>query len=231
MTQPPPPPPVPGSFGPMQPPDPNLRRKTNILVWVLLGIAGIVVAGGLAIVGGAYYVVKSVAVSGNTLKTIANVVTTINPDLEVVSMDGDTVKVRIKSTGDEVEVKLSDLQNGKIDVKTRDGRVVVNGKGRTPDWLPKYPAVKGEPITQIEKRSEEKGTLVFHTDDDTEKVLSFYESELKKAGFKVGSKSAVEGNEHSVRIKAESGARTVQVTSMTHSDWTIVTVIYSLPAN
>ncbi len=215
----------------MQPPDPNIKKKTNILVWILLGIAGIVVAGGLALVGGAYYVVKSVAVPGNALKTIANVVTTINPDLEVISMDGDTVKVRIKSTGEEAEVKLSDLQNGKIDVKTKDGRVVVNGKGRTPDWLPKYPAVKGEPITQIEKRSEEKGSLVFHTEDDTEKVLSFYESELKKAGFVVSSRSAVEENQRSVRIKAESGARSLQVTSTSPGDWTIVTLIYSLPAN
>ncbi len=215
----------------MQPPDPNIKKKTNILVWVLLGIAGIVVAGGLALVGGAYYVVKSVTVPGNSLKTIANVITTINPDLEVISMDGDTVKVRVKSTGDEAEVKLSDLQNGRIDVKTRDGRVVVNGKGRTPDWLPKYPAIKGEPITQIEKRSEEKGTLVFRTDDDTGKVIAFYQSELKKAGFTVSSHSTVEGDKEAVRIKADSGARSVQVTSTTHNDWTIVTVIYSLPAN
>ena len=229
MTQ--PTPPIPGSFGPMQPPDPNIRKKTNILVWILLGFAGIVVAGGLALVGGAYYVVKSVAVPGNALKTIANVVTTINPDLEVISMDGDTVKVRVKSTGDEAEVKLSDLQNGKIDVKTRDGRVVVNGKGRTPDWLPKYPAVKGEPITQVEIRSEEKGTLVFHTDDATERVISFYESELKKAGFGISSKSAVEGDDGAIRIKAESGARSVQVTSTSRGDWTIVTLIYSLPSN
>ena len=215
----------------MAPPDPNMKKKTNILVWVLLGIAGIVVAGGLALVGGAYYVVKSLTVPGNSLKTIANVITTINPDLEVISMDGDTVKVRVKSTGDEAEVKLSDLQNGKIDVKTRDERVVVNGKGRTPDWLPKYPAIKGEPITHIEKRSEEKGILVFRTDDDTGKVIPFYESEFKKAGFNVSSESTMAGDERAVRIKADSGARSVQVTSTTHSDWTIVTLIYSLPAN
>ena len=67
-----------------------MGKKTNIVVWVLLGIAGLLVAGVLIVAGSAYYFVKQVAGTGNPAMAIAKIITTLNPDLEVISMDGDT---------------------------------------------------------------------------------------------------------------------------------------------
>ena len=79
------PPPIPGSFGPMPGNDPSQKKKTNIVVWVLLGIAGLVVAGVLIAAGSAYYFVKQVANSGGPGMAIVKLITTLNPDLEVIS--------------------------------------------------------------------------------------------------------------------------------------------------
>ena len=159
------PPPVPSSFGPMPDPSPGQQRKTNTLVYVLLGIAAFIIVGGIVVVGGAYYFVKNTISSGNAGPAIVKLVTALNPDLEVISMDGDSVKVRVKSTGEETEVNLSDLKRGKIDIQSKEGRVIVGGKGKLPDWLPNYPGISGEPITHVESTRDEKGTLVFKTGD------------------------------------------------------------------
>lgn len=222
------PPPIPGPYGPMPPTDPNQKKKTNIVVWVLLGIAAFIVVGGIVLVGGAVYFVKQVAGSGNPGMAIAKVITALNPDLEVISMDGETVKVRVKSTGEEAEVNLSDLQRGKIDIKTKDGRVVVGGKGKIPDWLPKYPGMKGDPIVQVESQGNENGNLVYQTNDNASKVSSFYESEFKVAGFTVTSQSAVDGEEGVVITKADSGAKSATIKVIQGNNKTVVSVKYSL---
>ena len=229
MTPQPQPPPIPGSFGPLPGPDPSQRKKTNIVVWVLLGIAGLIVAGVLLAAGSAYYFVKQVAGSGNPAMAIAKIVTTLNPDLEVISIDGDTVRVRVKSSGQETEINISDIRKGKIDIKSPEGRVVIGGTARMPDWLPKYPGMEGDPVTQVESRSKGKGTLVFHTGDSVEKVAQWYEQTLQSEHFTVERKADNTGagsiKLDAVVIKGESGAKDVLVTIV---DGTLVTLVYSL---
>ena len=206
-----------------------MRKKTNIVVWVLLGIAGLLVAGVLIVAGSAYYFVKQVAGTGNPAMAIAKIITTLNPDLEVISMDGDTVKVRVKSSGQETEINISDIRKGKIDIKSPDGRVVIGGNAKMPDWLPKYPGMEGDPVTQVESTSKGKGTLVFRTGDSVEKVAQWYEQTLRSEHFTVERKMSNAGADSikidAVVIKAESGAKDVVVTIV---DGALVTLVYSL---
>ncbi len=225
MTQPPQPPPVPSSFGPVPGPNPSQQKKTNVVVWVLLGIAGLLIAGVLIAAATTYYFVKQVAGSGNPAIAIAKVITTLNPDLEVISMDGDTVRVRVKSTGQETEINISDIKKGKIDIKSPDGRVVIGGKARMPDWLPKYPGMEGDPVTQVESLAKGKGTVVFHTSDKVEKVTAWYEQTFKDGGFTVERKVNLSAAQNVAILKAESGAKDVVVTVV---DGTLVTLVYSL---
>ena len=222
MTQ---PPPMPSSFGPMPGPNPSQQKKTNIVVWVLLGIAGLIIAGLLIVAATTFYFVKKVAGSGNPAIAIAKVITTLNPDLEVISMDGDTVRVRLKSTGQETEINIGDIKRGKIDIKSPDGRVVIGGKARMPEWLPKYPGMEGDPVTQVESLEKGKGTIVFHTPDKVDKVATWYEQTLKDGGFTVERKVNLSEEKNVAVLKAESGAKEVVVTVV---DGTLVTLVYSL---
>lgn len=225
MTQPPQPPPMPGSFGPMPGPNPSQQKKTNVVVWVLLGIAGVLIAGVLIAAATTYYFVKQVAGSSNPAIAIAKVITTLNPDLEVISMDGDTVRVRVKSTGQETEINIGDIRKGKIDIKSPEGRVVIGGKARMPEWLPQYPGMEGDPVTQVESLKKGKGTLVFHTPDRVDKVTAWYEQTLKEHGFTVERKVNLSEEKSVAVLKAESGAKDVVVTVV---DGTLVTLVYSL---
>ena len=219
------PPPIPGSFGPMPGPNPSQQKKTNIVVWVLLEIAGLLVAGILIAAASTYYFVKQVAGSGNPAMAIAKIIATLNPDLEVLSMDGDTVRVRVKSTGQETEINISDIKKGKIDIKSPDGRVVIGGKARMPGWLPKYPGMEGDPVTQVESIEKGKGTVIFRTPDKVDKVISWYEQTLKEGGFTVERKVNLSEEKNVAVLKAESGAKEVVVTII---DGTLVTLVYSL---
>ena len=214
---------MPGSFGPMPGPNPSQQKKTNVVVWVLLGIAGLLIAGVLIAAATTYYFVKQVAGSSNPAIAIAKVITTLNPDLEVISMDRDTVRVRVKSTGQETEINISVIKRGKIDIKSPEGRVVIGGKARMPDWLPKYPGM--DPVTQVESLAKGKGTVVFHTPDKVDKVTAWYEQILKDGGFTVERKVNLSAAQNVAILKAESGAKDVVVTVV---DGTLVTLVYSL---
>ena len=205
-------------------------KGTKLVVWILLGIAGLIVVSVLVLAGGVYFLAKSVKNSGNPSMAVAKIVTAMNPDLEVISTDEETntVRVRMKSTGEEVKLSLNDLQMGKIEITTKDGTVRVGGKSKAPDWVPLYPSMKGRPMTQVESRAKGEGTIVYQTNEDVSAIGAYYEEQLKERGFSVEKVDGSNGASGGIVIKAESAARKLKVEIGGGAGVTIVSLTYSL---
>jgi hypothetical protein len=106
------PPTPPGFPPPMQqqfPQAPPPAKKSNVLLWVLLGIGGLVLMVVLAVGVGGFFVYRTVKKAGfdpdlmrsNPGLAMAKMATAFNPDAEVVSTNDrtGTVVIREKSTG------------------------------------------------------------------------------------------------------------------------------------
>ena len=88
---------------------PPPAKKSNVLLWVLLGIGGLIFVAVLAVGVGSFFVYRAVKKAGfdpdlmrtNPGLAVAKMATAFNPDAEVVSTDdrAGTVVIREKSTG------------------------------------------------------------------------------------------------------------------------------------
>jgi hypothetical protein len=194
-----PPPPPPGL--------PTAKKGLSPLAWVGIG-CGVLLLLVLIAMGACGLFVKN-KVQGfadNPEMTLAEAMVAANPDFEKVSSDADakTITVRNKKTGEEVTLNLADIKEGRWEVTTKEGTTTMGKEGLTvtdaegkvstygaptsqlPDWLPKYPNTTGEPSGAFESTSPEGKTATFTiaTADPVDQVLTFYETELKGAGFK-----------------------------------------------
>jgi hypothetical protein len=179
----------------------------------------------------------------NPTMTAAKIAVRMNPDLELVSSDDahNTITVKDKKTGETTTINADDAKNGKWSIKTDKGTATFDassGKGinvqatdekgqkstttfggtsapqNLPSWVPIYPggSVQG---TTIDTTNNEGRTAAFTvtTKDDSNKVLDYYESQFKSAGFKA-EKSTYNTNGQtggSVSGKSDDGKREASV--------------------
>ncbi len=138
-------PPVPQvSQTPQPAPEPPKKKGLPVLAWVGIGCGTIVllVIIGLVALGG--YAVHKVKQAGfdpalwkkNPTAAAAKIVTTMNPDVEVVSTDNDsqTITLRNKKTGKTVTVDLKDVKNGKFrffDEEGKESTLMIKGNSST----------------------------------------------------------------------------------------------------
>jgi len=178
-------------------------RKTNPLLWILLGVAALIVFASISVLIGAVFVAAKVV--RNPVAAAASLLASTNKDVEIVSRDdaGGTITVRDKSSGKTVTMNVDELKRGRISfsgdgrevvmeagdngihVKSSDGTAVDIGRRKLPDWVPSYPgaSVQGS----FSSNGGEAGTasIAFTTKDSAERVLAFYGDALKKAGLSV----------------------------------------------
>lgn len=133
----------------------------------------------------------------------------MNPDLEIVSSDesAGTITVRDKKKNETITFNAKDFKDGKITVSGKDGTQtidfsggpnggmkVTNDKGEAtfqaggevkdlPSWVPTYPG--GQTVGGMSASNAESKTVSFSvkTSDSVDKVLEFYDSQLKAAGL------------------------------------------------
>ncbi|HYH47757.1 MAG TPA: hypothetical protein VEG34_18895 [Thermoanaerobaculia bacterium] len=198
-----PPPPPPGP--------PTAKKGLSPLAWVGIGCGALLVLGLIAMVAGGIFVKNKVQevtekYGDNPEMAVVEALVAANPDFEKVSSDADakTITVRNKKTGEEITLDMADIKEGRWEVTTKEGKTTVGAEGVTvtdaegkvstygaatgalPAWLPKYPNTTGEPAGAFESTSPEGKTATFTitTADPVDQVLTFYETELKGAGFK-----------------------------------------------
>ena len=114
------------------------KKKTNPLVWILVGCLGLVVISGIIFVAlgmFAFNKAKDVIedVQTNPAKAAAEMMVRMNPDLELVSTDDDaeTMTIRDKTTGKETTLNWSDIAEGKLTFETDGESYTVDGNAPT----------------------------------------------------------------------------------------------------
>jgi hypothetical protein len=85
-------------------------------------------------------------------------------------------------------------------------------------WVPAYPGAAISGIRTKMTRGELSYGFSFHTPDDTEKILSFYQRQLQAAGFKVDVKRGDAGGQ--VHAEDSSGNRSLDLTAAKATDGT-----------
>lgn len=202
-----------------QPPPPP--RKSNVMLWILVGVGGFFLLLVLLVVGGIAYVAHNPAL------LVTKMIHASNPNLEVVSVDQGThlITVHNKETGETFSLTLDDVKNGKLTMKSSNGRATfkVGGGAKLPAWVPNYPGSDPQSSFSAEGQGGESGTFTFKTSDSSEKVTRFYQDQLQSAGLHVTTTTPRvlvardEADKHSITvvIAGDSGAITVQVTYAT----------------
>ena len=103
-------------------------------------------------------------------------------------------KITFKGEGKDDEVTLEakgEGETGSLDVKTKEGsaKFVAASDAKLPNWLPSYPGAKIQvtlsATISAQGKDGEGGSFGFSTTDSVEKVVTFYEDNLKQAGLKV----------------------------------------------
>jgi hypothetical protein len=176
-----------------------------------------------------------------------------NPDLEIVSSDesAGTITVRDKKKNETITFNAKDFKDGKITVSGKDGTQtidfsggdkggikVTNDKGEStfqmgggdvkdlPSWVPAYPG--GQTVGGMSASNAEGKTVSFSvkTSDSVDKVLEFYDGQLKAAGLSTEKTNYSSGGTSggTVTGKSSDGKRTLTVIVSTEGGTTAALV-------
>ena len=174
---------------------------------------------------------------------MAKMAAAVNPNLEVVRYNerSGTIAMKEKSTGKvitfrfdpdnkrmvivgddgkEVSVRGSgDGANGSVEVQTAEGSVKFGaGAGsKPPSWVPMYPGSSPEGTFASQTPDGDSNAFGFKTKDPASQVMTYYQDQLKTAGFNV---TTVSSSEQGGIIQGEDTGhkRTVTVTVATSGD-------------
>ena len=167
------------------------KRGISPIVWILIGLAGIVVLGIVGMGITAMYFAK------NPGLVMAKLITASNPNVEVLSTDmgSQTVRIRDKKTGEEVTLSFDDVKKGRLKFSARgdNGEVasveIGGGDAKLPSWVPAYPGAKAQGNMTARGTSSdgsgEGGVVTFVTPDSPSKVTAYYEGKCKDLGADV----------------------------------------------
>jgi hypothetical protein len=214
--------PPPMSAPPMSPPQmappygaPPVK-KTNPLVWILLGILGLIAVcfvGCIVTVG--YF-------ASHPGKTLAKLITASNPDAEVLSTDDDAKSFRIRNrkTGEEFTMSFDDVKNGRFKMQAigKNGEVanveLGAGAGKVPSWVPVYPGATAQgnfTATGQDGSNRGAGGLVsYECSDSPDKVFAFYKDKVNSMGMKIESETG-DGDSGTINAKEDDDKRSLLI--------------------
>lgn len=204
------PPPVPPASAPSA--QPPAAKKTSPWVWVVVGCGALILVVVLAFVVGGLFLFKKgkefvKTAEKNPAVAAAKIAAAVNPEIEVVDSDDEagTVTLRNKKTGETITLNAEDIKKGRLKFSTEKGEEVIveggeeqgkvrissekgemvfgEGTGELPDWVLVYPGAKPSGSWQARSKEKAGGAAVFTTSDPPDRVIAFYERELKSRGF------------------------------------------------
>ena len=204
------------SPGAAVPPPQMATRKTNPLVWILLGVLGLIAicfVGCIVTVG---YFARNPGVA------LAKLITASNPNAEVVSTDSgaQTITIRDKKTGVEVTMSFDDIKAGKFKMRAigKNGEVanveIGAGTGKIPSWVPVYPGASAMGnLTASGTDGSDRGAggvVTYQSSDSPDKVFSFYKVKIDSLGMKIESETG-DGQEGSIHARDDDDKRTLVI--------------------
>lgn len=249
----------PSGYPPPPPPAPPAQKKgMGPLAWVLIGCGVIIVLCIIAFAGLGFFVKNKIeGFKKNPTAAAAKLVVTMNPDLDLVSEDdaAGTMTIHNKKTNETLTLNFDDIKNGKMKFSSDKGSGSLNlgqnglsfkgtdDKGQVstftagtttaqdmPSWLPAYPGatVQGGIAANSSEGSMKSFTLT--TTDSANKVLSFYQDQLKSNGLDVqpSTITTVGGGTTNALVSAKSadGKRSVQIIVVEHDGKTQASLTY-----
>ena len=237
---------------------PPQKKGLSVWAWLAIGCVGILVVGGAATIAGTWWMAKKAKSAiaeyqDNPAMATVKMLTAVNPDIELVSTDEANGKVTLKNkkTGEVMTVDLADIEQGKINFETADGKEAsVNfdqqagqlemrgadgsvasfgGATELPSWVPAYPGSTAEGVYSAEDATQKGGTFGLTTGDSVNDVFAYYKQQLEGAGFKVTeSKYSGTGGEGGMVVgESADGSRTVTFTLAAESGKTRVAGVFS----
>ena len=229
------PPPAPGSA-------PPAKKKSNVVLWVIVGVFAFFLLIGMVIVGGMFFIWNKVQdvtndMEGNPALAITKLITTINPDLEVVSVDeaNNTIKIRQKSSNKTIELDLNEINQGNlsavfegdegsetvdlktdntgsIEVKTKDKTLKIGSSGEIPAWVPKQSGVTPKSVVSTRSGKEFRGAFTYASDQSAEEILEFYKEQATQAGLEIKSESTTTAaGQKMATLVAKGGGKSLQI--------------------
>lgn len=224
------------------PPPAGQKKGMGPLGWILIGLGCFFLLIGALVVGTGFFIAHKAKQAGldselaarNPALAAAKLMAALNPEVEVVKVDDDrgTLTLRDRKSGKTVTMSADDVKNGKITFSNDETGEKVQFGGtdiQVPSWIPHYPGSKPQGAVAASGRNGEGGMVHFNTDDSVSKVLSFYQDELKDAGFKITSQmNGDSGDSKGGVITAEhpDTRRTVLVTVGSGDNGTQVAITY-----
>ncbi len=180
----------------MPPPIPT-KSGVPVWVWILVGLLALMMLAGIAVVATGVFFAKQAA--SNPVAMVAKIAAMANPNIEVLSVDEASGKVTIKDkeTGKTVTVSLDDLQQGKLEVSTEEGKVQMgaNVDAKIPQWVPVYPGAKQQNLMSTQTAEADGGTIMLEVKEEFGKVKAWYEEQIKAGGFDSKMSTLTEGSE------------------------------------
>ncbi len=221
-------------------------KKTSPWIFVLIGCAGLIVFAGLAAMLGGYFIfhkAKEAGLDADLMKekpglAMAKMMASINPNVEVVSVDEDNGKITIrdKKTGKTVTVDMDDVKNGHIRINSENGETAtmdVTGKGDKgtvkvtssqgtwevgenmkldlPGWVPVYPRGTTQGLVKQTSPNGSTQTFMIRTNDSVNDIVKFYSHKLKASGFEVNTVQDARAGGAMVMASQEATKRNVSV--------------------
>lgn len=208
-----------------------VKSGVPVWVWIIVAFVGVIMLAGVAVVATGVFVAKQVA--SNPSAAIAKMAELANPNIQVLGMDEATGKVTIKDkeSGKTVTISLDELQQGKIDFTTDEGKVSIGpgAEGKTPAWVPLYPGAKQTTIMSSQTDDADAGTLMLEAKEEFGKVKSWYEEQIKAGGYTNQATTSTDGSEGpgAVLIASKNDEKqSLQVMLNTEAEFTRVTITY-----
>jgi hypothetical protein len=186
------------------PPSPQ-PKKSNVLLWILVGVFGLFMIGAIAIVGGGLFIAHKV-------KDFAEV------------RDG---KVTLKKDGKDVVISSGKGSDGTVEIKSADGTVKfgAGSDAKFPSWVPVYPGSTQQGVYSAQTKEGASGSVAFKTSDSVSKVADFYQQQFKAAGMQV-TNSIQAGDSSMLSAQDEGKNRTATVIIGTGDGQTTASVTY-----
>ena len=200
-------------------------KKSNALLWVLVGIGGFFLLIVLVVVGGIAYVAR------NPTLVMSKMITAANPNVEVISVNkgSQQITLRDKKTGETYNITFDDVKNGKFSMKGSNGRATftMGGKAKAPAWVPEYPGSDPQSAFSARGQDGDSGTFTFKTRDSSDKVTKFYQDQLPSSGLKITSTVTTSGSGSMLVAEDDAKRHTVTVIVSADSNNTTVAVTYA----
>jgi hypothetical protein len=219
---------------PLTPTGPPPAKKSNVLLWVLLGIGGFIALCVIVVVAGGLFLVHKAKQAGvdpelfqrNPALASTKLMTAMNPNVEFVSMDEgkQEIVLREKKTGNTYTVSFEDAKRGRFQMKENGKEAVtIGGDAKIPTWVPDYPGSNPQGAFAAQGKDGQSGTFTFKTKDSTDKVAKYYQDEFQSTGLKVT--AILQG--HMLTAQDDVSKHSVMVTTDPEGNGTTVSVTYS----